>query len=141
MNQKLKKAIIICMSKLEQKPAQKSGIRLMQSREATGNKIIAKALTEFKAELRRIYGQRLKQVILYGSYARGSARADSDLDLAVVLKGKVKPGKEIDRMLDAVVEMNLNYQVLISVYPVSEQDFLFRKSPLLMNIHKEGARI
>jgi len=141
LNQKLKKAIIICMSKLEQKPAQKSGIRLMQSREATGNKIIAKALTEFKAELRRIYGQRLKQVILYGSYARGSARADSDLDLAVVLKGKVKPGKEIDRMLDAVVEMNLNYQVLISVYPVSEQDFLFRKSPLLMNIHKEGARI
>jgi len=104
-------------------------------------KIIDKALAEFKAELGKIYGPRLSRLILYGSYARGNARADSDLDLAVVLKGKVQPGKEIDRMLDAVVEMNLNHQVLISIYPVSERDFRFRKSPLLMNIHKEGERI
>jgi len=92
-------------------------------------KIIVQALTQFKAELKKIYGQRLKQVILYESYARGNARADSDLDLAVVLRGKVKPGKEIDRMLNAVVELNLNPQILISVYPVSVRDFRFRKSP------------
>jgi len=82
-------------------------------------KIIDKALAEFKAELGKIYGPRLSRLILYGSYARGNARADSD----------------------AVVEMNLNHQVLISIYPVSERDFRFRKSPLLMNIHKEGERI
>ena len=39
-------------------------------------------------------------IILYGSYARGSATEDSDIDLLIVLEGKVKPGEEIDRMIE-----------------------------------------
>ncbi len=104
-------------------------------------KIVNQALAEFKTELKKIYGPKLSRLIIYGSYARGTAHKDSDVDLAVVLKGKIRAGKEIDRMLDAVVEMNLNHEVLISVYPVSESDFRSRKTALLMNIHKEGARV
>ena len=96
------------------------------------------AIKEFKREIRKLYGKRLKQIILYGSYARGNATEDSDIDLLIVLKGKVKPGKEIDRMIDIVTEINLRYNVLISVYPISEEDYEKVNSPLLINVRREG---
>jgi len=100
---------------------------------------IEQILKEFKQKISELYGQRLKKVILYGSYARGQADDEnSDIDLAVVLEGDVNPCREIDRMIDIITEINLEYNVLISVYPVSEKNYNFLNSPLLMNIRKEG---
>ena len=95
-------------------------------------------LKEFKAEIMKLYGKRLKQIILYGSWARNEATEGSDIDLLVMLEGPITPGKEIDRMIEVVTEMNLKYQVLISVYPVAESDYLTVNSPLLLNVRKEG---
>jgi len=99
---------------------------------------LKKILNEFKQELYKLYGGRLKKVILYGSWARKEATKESDIDLVVVLEGKVIPGKEIDRMIDIITEINLKYDVLMSVYPVSEENYFNTKSPLLINIRKEG---
>jgi len=99
---------------------------------------IEEVLREFKKEIRKLYGERLKKVILYGSWARGEATEESDIDLLVVLEGEVIPGREIDRMIDIITEMNLKYGVLISVHPVSEVDFHKLKSPLLINVRREG---
>jgi len=101
-------------------------------------KDISGIIREFKSELEKLYNGKLKNVILYGSWARDNAREDSDIDFAVVLKGKNSPGKEIDRMIDIVTKMNLKYDVLVSVYPVSESDYLTLKSPLLLNVRREG---
>ena len=102
---------------------------------------IEQILKEFKQKISELYGQRLKKVILYGSYARGQADDEnSDIDLAVVLEGDVNPCREIDRMIDIITEINLEYNVLISVYPVSEKNYNFLNSPLLMNIRK-GQRL
>ena len=98
-------------------------------------------LQEFKAEIARLYGVRLKNVILYGSWARGEATEDSDIDMAVVLEGDIKPGKEIDRMIDIITDINLKYGVLLSIYPVAEIDYLNLKSPLLMNVRREGVPV
>ncbi len=96
-------------------------------------------LKEFKRKIAELYGPLLKKVILYGSYARGQANDEhSDIDLAVVLAGVVKPGQEIDRMIDIITEVNLEYKVLISVYPVSERNYHKVNSPLLLNLRKEG---
>ena len=95
-------------------------------------------LTEVKDALRRLYGPRLKQVILYGSWARGDATDDSDINIAVVLGGEVSPALEIDRTADIVFELNLKYGVLVSVYPVSEADYRNVNSPLLLNLRREG---
>ncbi len=95
-------------------------------------------LNEFKRELRSLYGERLKDVILFGSHARGEAHAGSDIDVMVVLRGDVAPGREIDRMIDVITELNLKYGVLLSVVPVAEEKYLRRNSPLLLNVRREG---
>jgi len=98
-------------------------------------------IKEFRGRIAELYGGRLKKVILYGSCARGQATDDSDIDVAVVLAGMVDPCKEIDRMADIFTDLNLEHNVLIAVYPVSESDFARIESPFLMNIRREGVTV
>jgi len=95
-------------------------------------------IEEFKTRLRELYGKKLKNIILYGSWARGDAKEDSDIDLAVLLEGDINPGREIDRMIEIITDLQLRYNTLISVYPVSMKNYRSVNSPLLMNVHREG---
>ncbi len=99
---------------------------------------IRTVLKQFKKELQKLYGERLKAVILYGSWARDEATEGSDIDLVVVLGGDVVPGREIDRMIDIVTDILLDHGELLSLYPVSEKDYASVKSPLLINARREG---
>ena len=101
-------------------------------------KTIDMVIREFKSRTKKLYGNKLKNIILYGSWARNEANEHSDIDLLVIIKKDIKPGEEIDRMIDIITEINLKHSVLISVYPVSEKNFSTLKSPLLMNVRKEG---
>lgn len=98
-------------------------------------------IAEFTTQIRDLYGARLRQVILYGSFARGDATEASDIDLAVVLSGEVDPVEEIDRMIDIVTDLNLEHNVLISIYPVSEDNYASVNSPLMMNLRREGVAV
>jgi predicted nucleotidyltransferase len=102
---------------------------------------IGHILKRFAQDLKELYGERLKNLILYGSWARKQATPDSDIDLAIVLEGDVKASKEIDRLIDIITDINLKYDVLLSVYPVSEKDYTSLNSPLLLNIRKEGVAV
>lgn len=99
------------------------------------------AIKKFKQNAVKLYGDRLKQIILYGSYATGKETVDSDINLAVVLEDLIVQGKEIDRLIDIVTEINLEYSELISIYPVSAKNYEVVNSPLLMNIRKEGVAV
>jgi hypothetical protein len=56
----------------------------------------------------------------------------------VILKSPVSPGDEIFRMGEVKNQINLKYDQLISVLPISEEDFLRKDTPLLENIRREG---
>ena len=98
-------------------------------------------IAELKQKLTDMYGDKLKQLIVYGSYARGQQTENSDIDLAVVLDGKISKSTEISRMIDAITDLNLEYSVLISVYPVSSGDYSSVNSPLMMNLRREGVAV
>ena len=42
-------------------------------------------LQRYVEEIKKIYGVHVKQVILYGSYARGDYNKDSDIDIMILL--------------------------------------------------------
>ena len=41
-------------------------------------------------------------------------------------------------MIDIITNINLHYDVLLSVYPVSANDYAVVQSPLLINLRREG---
>ena len=46
---------------------------------------IKKVTALFAEEAKKIFGEKLKQVILYGSCARGDFQTDSDIDILLLL--------------------------------------------------------
>ena len=99
---------------------------------------IRDAIEALKDELATVYGDRLNQVILYGSHARGEGTEDSDIDIMVVLQDEVEPYKEISELADAVYRIELDHGVLFSLAPISKADYEHRRSPLLLNVRREG---
>jgi predicted nucleotidyltransferase len=103
---------------------------------------VKRILRELKKGLQEIYGDRLKAVILFGSFARGEGRfPDSDIDVMIVLKSEFDYW-EMDKLSsELVADLSLKYDVLISRKLVSEADYANSKMPLYINVRKEGVPV
>jgi uncharacterized protein len=99
---------------------------------------IQKLLQELKQGLIRLYGERLKGVYLYGSYARGDFEEGSDLDVLVVLDDFERAPVELDRTSDLFCDLSLIYEVTVSLMFMREKDWLTADKPLLRNVRVEG---
>ncbi len=93
---------------------------------------------EVRRRFERLYGERLVQVILFGSHARGDAEPGSDIDLLVVLEGQVSPCDEIERSSEVLEELCLRYDCVISCVFMGEQHFRQRQGPLLRSVRRDG---
>jgi predicted nucleotidyltransferase len=100
--------------------------------------MIQALLAEVRKSLEALYGERLVEIRLFGSYARDEAEAGSDLDLLVVLRGPVNPGEEIARSGPMAAELSLRYHLVISLVFMDETRFRTRQGPFLRNIRREG---
>jgi uncharacterized protein len=96
-------------------------------------------IRELDGGLRKLYGERHRGLVLYGSYARGEADEGSDVDLLLLLEGQVQTGKEIRRSSDLVGALSLESGRVLSVIPVSVQDYRDSSDPYLVNARREGA--
>ncbi len=94
------------------------------------------ALSYFLKNLRKKFGNKIKKVILFGSYARGDYNEESDIDILVI--GDIK----LDDIMDLVVDIMVKYGILINVIIKSENEFnKLRYSSFYLTILNEGVEI
>ncbi len=99
---------------------------------------ISRLLTELKSELRALYGERLTGVYLYGSYARGEADAESDVDILVVLDHIDRYGGEVERTGEVRSIFSLKYGVSISTVFVRQADWLSGSTFFLATVREDA---
>ena len=100
--------------------------------------IIRALLAELKVGLKKVYGKRLKEVYVFGSYARGEQDSESDLDVMIVLKGLDQYQTELERTGELVSTLSLKNGITISRVFISERDWLEGDTPLLRNVRVES---
>lgn len=116
--------------------------RTGQIREAVGlfqtKTTIEGLLIELKSGLKVIYGRRLRGVYLFGSYARGEADRESDLDILVVLGDFERYAREVDRTSELASDLSLKHSVSVSLVFMREQEWLRGDTPFLSNVRDEA---
>lgn len=95
-------------------------------------------LTETLESLRNIYRHRLKELILFGSHARGEQAPYSDIDLILLLEGVENETRERERYLPVISDISLKYDTVLSVIPFDTTTFNSKRTPLILNAQKEG---
>lgn len=99
---------------------------------------IRKMLKELKDGLVSMYGDRLKGLYLYGSYARGDYRQGSDVDVMILLADYESYWKELDRSTELASDLSLKYDVTLSRLIMKQIQWEKSDMPVLRNIHKDG---
>ncbi len=99
------------------------------------------ALRDLQTALRQMYGSQAPRLLLYGSYARGDANETSDVDVLLLYPGKVSVGNEIQRLGSILADLNLRYQVLVSVLPTSQADWQTGSTAFWNQIRQEGVSL
>ena len=97
-------------------------------------KQVRSALADFQRRVLELFPNDVLQIALFGSYARGDARPDSDVDVMVVVNWKdpkggdefYSPGRSdprYARLMDLALDTSIEYSVNLSVHPITERDF------------------
>lgn len=111
-----------------------------RGRAAPSRKVL-RILKAVKAHLEATYGDGVRQVILYGSQARGTAHEASDVDVAVIVGDSIDP-REVERSLDELLgDVLLDEMELVTVIAMRESSFADRSSPFVLNVMDDGVVI
>ena len=105
------------------------------------NSLLRALINKLTDHAKTVFGDRLKNVILYGSYARGDYDDESDIDVMIIID---MPPEELNRyrwdMSCFTADLNIENDVLISVKLQSLQ--LLKQwedtLPFYKNVLKDG---
>jgi predicted nucleotidyltransferase len=96
--------------------------------------------SKVREELKRIYGERLRGVYLYGSAARDQLTPDSDIDIAIVLDKLTNRYAELKRTSKIGSDLTLETSTLVMFLFVDETDFRNGRFSIHRAIKEEGIR-
>jgi predicted nucleotidyltransferase len=103
--------------------------------------MLQSVLDELRAGIKSIYKEKAPSIRIYGSYARGDANPGSDIDVLLIYPEKVRQVEEIRRLGALLAEINLRYQVLISLLPTDEKEYRRSSIGFWRNVRKESKPI
>lgn len=86
----------------------------------------------------------MRQIILYGSYARGDFHPDSDIDIMILLDlSDIDIKKYRHQLSDMTFDFNMDYDV--DIKPIAKNEEHYRKwvdnYPFYSNVNREGVRL
>lgn len=93
---------------------------------------------------KKIYGDTIQGIYLYGSYARGDFDEESDIDFAAIIEGdQVELRMKRNQNYAYLTDIELDYDVVISfgIIPAFYFNKYFSEVPYYQNVLKEGKRL
>jgi predicted nucleotidyltransferase len=97
---------------------------------------ISKILDEFLQKCKQKFGDNLISIILFGSYARGTATEYSDVDLLIIAKNL--PKRRIERykiIRDIILDFIYEYEINLSPILIKPEELSHKNiSPLIYGI-------
>lgn len=104
-------------------------------------RIMKDYINQYVMNIRALYGSHTKRIILYGSYAKGNYREDSDVDIMILLDMSDVEIKKYSQKL-SYMTFDFNFDNDIDIKPIAKSEQHFEKwtttYPFYRNIEKEG---
>jgi predicted nucleotidyltransferase len=101
-------------------------------------------LDEVKEELIKIFGDKLRHLILYGSYARNEQDPESDIDIMILVEESEEALRKYRYIVsDVMAELSLKHDKLISLIeiPYTRYNEYLDVLPFYRNVYDEGIEI
>ncbi len=105
---------------------------------------IQNLIEQYVSFIYEIYGSHLRQVILYGSYARGDYNAESDVDIMILLDMSDMDIKEYRHQLsDMTFDFNMDHD--LDIKPIAKSEEHYKKwvenYPFYANVNRDGVTL
>lgn len=86
-----------------------------------------------------IFHSSISMIILYGSVARGDAGADSDVDIAIIMKKGMDESLK-EQFINWSAEMDIRYDKVFSIIDIQEENMekWGEVLPFYKNVREEG---
>lgn len=104
-------------------------------------KNVIQEIEKFIKEVQQLLGNRLKKVILYGSYARGDYNKKSDVDIMILTDLNFKEIEEYrDKISDIAYDIELDTGIILSpvIKNIEKYNSRINFVPFYKNVQKEG---
>ena len=102
---------------------------------------IKQLVNRVKDHLIKMQGEKIRNVILYGSHTRGEATRDSDIDVLVLVDESLDPFEVRKSLSDSLFDILLEEDELVLVITLPEHFFENHNYPFMLNVKKEGVKV
>ncbi|KJS21881.1 MAG: DNA polymerase III subunit beta [Clostridiaceae bacterium BRH_c20a] len=105
------------------------------------DKKLKNILSEVVKDVKNLYGEKLKEIVLYGSYSRGQNDDESDIDLLILIDIDESELKYYDKKLNNIIsDIGYRHMKVLSLIDISYEKFNHWVDvvPFYKNVRNEG---